>query len=122
MNEIQTPPALKRLLLVVIGSLLIAGCSSQSAHQPKDASTSRTVADRPEADLNEEQLEMLAEMTLNLKTGNTVADIDRWKDSLQGWAELFTSPAPPEMKPVFAALKDRVRERIAELEAEANLK
>ena len=71
-----------------------------------------------EAALNDEQRKMLEEWTSNLMTRNSVADIDRLKDSLVRWDELFMDPAEPEMKPVFAILKERVRERIAAFEAE----
>jgi len=47
-----------------------------------------------EADLNEKQRRTLEDWTRGLKTGNSVADIDRLKDSLKRWDELFIKPAP----------------------------
>lgn len=55
-----------------------------------------------------------------VKTGNSVADIDRLKDSLKRWEELYVEPSPPEMKAVFRLLKRKVQERLAELEVEAD--
>ena len=71
-----------------------------------------------EADLNERQRQSLAEWTARLKTGNSVTDIGRLKDSLNRYDELFMKPAPDEQKPVFAVLKEKLKERIAELEAQ----
>lgn len=68
------------------------------------------------ANLNAQQLKLLHEMSEKVITGNSVADLGRLKDSLERWDELFITPAPPEMKPVFAILKLRVQERVAELE------
>lgn len=55
-----------------------------------------------------------------VKTGNSVADIDRMKDSLKRWEELYVEPSPPEMKAVLGLLKRKVQERLAELEVEAD--
>lgn len=71
-----------------------------------------------EADLNDEQRKSLADWTSKLKTGNSVADLGRLKDSLERWDELFMNSAPAEQKPVFAILKERLKERIAELEGQ----
>ena len=60
----------------------------------------------------------LADWTTKLKTGNSVADLARLKDSLERWDELFMKPAPEDQKPVFAILKERLKERIAELETQ----
>jgi hypothetical protein len=68
--------------------------------------------------LTRDQLAHLDELTQKLKTGNSVADIDRLKNSLNRWDELFMNPAPADVKPVYAIFKDRVKERIAELEIE----
>lgn len=71
--------------------------------------------------LTEQQHRTLEEWTAKLKTGNSVSDIDNLKDSLKRWDELMINPAPADLKPVFAALKPRVKERIAELETETKL-
>jgi hypothetical protein len=71
-----------------------------------------------EVDLNEAQRQSLAEWTARLTTGNSVSDIDRLKDSLNRYDELFMKPAPEEQKPVFSVLKEKLKERIAELEAQ----
>ena len=76
---------------------------------------------KAEAQLTAEQQAHLQELSLKVKTGNSVADINRLKDSLSRWDELFITPAPAELKPVYAILKERVRERLAELELEAKL-
>lgn len=104
---------------MLIGCALLFGCSSQREHRQKDPSTNRIGPVQSEADLNEDQRKALQQWTSNLKTGNSVADIDRLRDSLKRWDELMMNTAPPEMKPVFAILEERVRERIVELEAEA---
>lgn len=75
-----------------------------------------------EADLDAEQQEFLTEMTKNVATKNSVADISRLKDSLVRWDELFagnTNMFPGKMQAVLPILKQRVIERVAELEAEA---
>ncbi len=74
-----------------------------------------------EADLNDEQRKVLSEMMVGVKTGNSVSDLPRLKDGVERWEELHDlNRAPPEVKaalePVFAILKERVKERIAELE------
>ena len=71
-----------------------------------------------EADLNDQQRKSLADWTEKLKTGNSVADLARLKDSLDRWDELMVNPAPPEQKPVLAILKEKLKERIAELESQ----
>jgi hypothetical protein len=40
------------------------------------------------------------------------------KDSLERWDELFMNRAAAEHKPVLAVLKERLKDRIAELEAQ----
>lgn len=69
-----------------------------------------------EATLNEQQRKMLKAMSEKVITGNSVADLGRLKDSLKRWDELFLTPAPPDLKPVFYILKHRVQARVAELE------
>jgi hypothetical protein len=71
-----------------------------------------------ESDLNDQQRKSLADWTEKLKTGNSVTDLARLKDSLDRWEELMVNPAPPEQKPVLAILKERLKERIAELESQ----
>jgi hypothetical protein len=70
-----------------------------------------------EADFNEEQLKSLVDLTSKLETGNSVADLADLKDGLERWDELFMNRAAAEQKPVLAVLKERLKERIAELEA-----
>jgi hypothetical protein len=70
------------------------------------------------ASLDEEQKKLLQEMTHGLQTGNSVSDINRLKDSLSRWDELFMDPSPEKNKPVLAILKGRVKTRIAQLEEE----
>jgi len=77
---------------------------------------SRQTETDDEANLDDQQRVVLADWTEKLKTGNSVDDLDRLRDSLNRWDELFMEPAPPELKPVFAILKKRMRDRIAELE------
>ena len=71
--------------------------------------------------LTERQHRKLEEWTVKLKTGNSASDIDNLKDSLKRWDELMINPAPPDLKPVFAVLKPRVKERLTELETEEKL-
>ena len=112
---------------VALGCVLILGCRKQRDDQPKDARASRSlVSHQPEkvtpvrtwteTDLDDEQRQALKQWTDGLNTGNSAADLDRLKKSLQRWDELFTNPAPPKLKPVFAILKERLKERIVELE------
>ena len=76
----------------------------------------------PEASLNEEQKRYLAEMAVNIKTKNSVADLNRLRDTLARWDTLITTMVPPEMAAVIPALKQLVVERVAELEKEADQK
>jgi hypothetical protein len=71
-----------------------------------------------EASLDEGQKKSLQGWTDGLQNGNSVNDIDRLKDSVARWDELFMKPAPESMKPVLAILKERVKRRIAQLEEE----
>jgi cell division protein FtsB len=70
----------------------------------------------PEARLNEEQKRYLVEMTVNIKTKNSVADLDRLRDTLAQWDELVTNMGPAKMAAVVLALKQLVVERVMELE------
>lgn len=73
-------------------------------------------------ELDTEQRKFLTEMTENIKTKNSVADINRLKDSLVRWDELFannTNMFPGKMQAVIPIIKQRVIERVAELETEA---
>jgi hypothetical protein len=108
------------VVIAVLGCVLVVGCSPRKEEQVKDTGANRV--HQPEDDLNDAQRKSLEDWTSKLKTGNSVADIGRLKDSLKRWDELFMNPASAEMKPVFAILKERVRERIAELELEAKSK
>lgn len=73
----------------------------------------------PEASLNEEQQRFLAEWTEGVRTKNSAADIGRLKDTLERWDELKPTMFPAKMEPALPILKQRVIERLAELEAEA---
>ena len=73
----------------------------------------------PEAALDDEQKRFLAEQTGLIWTKNSVADLDRLKDSLARWDELFTNAFPAKMGPVLPMLKQRVSERVLALEKEA---
>jgi hypothetical protein len=84
--------------------------------QPKQRLLGEQTGTFAEADLNDEQRKSLADWTSKLQTGNSVADLARLQDSLERWDELFMNRIPAEQKPVFAILKERVKERIAELE------
>jgi cell division protein FtsB len=88
----------------------------QLKNLPADA-TSQTQSPE-EANLKEEQRSKLKEMSENVRTRNSIADLGRLKDSLERWDELFVTPAPAEWKPVFVVLKQRVQARVAELEQE----
>ena len=114
-------------ITVGLGCVFFLGCRTRIEHQPKDAGASRSlVSHQPEkmtrvrtwteTDLDEEQRKALKQWTDGLNTGNSAVDLDRLKDSLQRWDELFMNPAPPKMKPVFAILKERLKDRIVELE------
>jgi len=113
-------------ILVALGCVSILGCRTQRDDQPKDARASRSPSHQPEkvtpvrtwteTDLDDEQRQALKQWTDGLNTGNSAADLDRLKKSLQRWDELFMSPAPPKLKPVLAILKERLKERIVELE------
>jgi len=107
---------MKVLMMGAICFVSIIGCTHLRDHGAKSPATTPP---RTEPHLNENQRKVLDEWTHGIKTRNSVADIERLKDSLARWDELFTNPSPPEMKPVFAILKERVKERLAELEAEA---
>ncbi len=79
-------------------------------------------ATKTKADLDAEQRKFLSEMTENIRTKNSVADINRLKDSLVRWEELFannTNMFPGKMQAVIPIIKQRVIERVAELETEA---
>lgn len=107
---------MRNLALVAICSVFVVACDKQGASGTSDpAATTR----RLEEGLNEKQRKEFDRWAQGIQTRNSVADIDRLKDSLKRWDELFMNPASPEMKPVFAALKERVKERLAELEKEA---
>jgi hypothetical protein len=108
----------KAFVISVVCFACLIGCQSQTGHS---AGQTIGVVHRPEDALTESQRKVLDDWTHGLKTRNSVADIGRLKDSVNRWDELFMDPAPPELKPVFAILKGRVQERIAELEAEAVL-
>jgi len=69
------------------------------------------------ADFDNEQLQSLIELTSKVETGTSAADLARLKDSFERWDELFMNRASAEHKPVLAVLKERVKERISELEA-----
>jgi len=69
--------------------------------------------------LNEELKHYLAQMTENIKTKNSVADLDRLRDTLARWDELVTNMVPASMAPVIPALRRKVAERVTELEVEA---
>ena len=69
------------------------------------------------ADFDNEQLQSLIELTSKVETGTSVEDLARLKDSFERWDELFMNRASAEHKPVLAVLKERVKERISELEA-----
>ena len=108
---------MKALMMMALGcACLMAGCRSENLVKAPEA---KIIVQQPEVGLNEEQRRMLEEWTFNIKTKNSVADIDRLKDSLKRWDELFIKPSAPEMKPVFVILKERVKERLTELEKEA---
>ena len=110
---------MKTLLMAAVGCTVMVGCSS---HKVDNASVAKSALQAQEAALSEDQRKVLKEWTSNLMTKNSVADIGRLKDSLERWDELFMDLAEPEMRAVFAILKERVRERIAALEAEAGAK
>jgi hypothetical protein len=55
-------------------------------------------------------------MTVNIKTKNSVADLDRLRDTLAQWDELVTNMGPAKMAAVVLALKQLVVERVMELE------
>ena len=76
-------------------------------------------AAQTEADLDAEQSKFVADMTENIKTKNSVDDINRLKDTLARWNTLSTNMVPAKMWPVLPTLKQRVVERVAELEIEA---
>ena len=114
-------------ITVAFGCVSILGCKTRVEHRPKDVGASRSlVSHQPEkitqvrtwteTDLDDEQRKALKQWTDGLNTGNSAADLDRLKDSLQRWDELFMNPAPAKLKPVFAILKERLKERIVELE------
>jgi hypothetical protein len=94
----------------------LAEALAQAKEPAKQQPSPQQTGSWTEADLNDEQRKSLAQWTSKLKTGNSVADLARLKDSLERWDELFMNPAPVEQKPVFAILKERLKERIAELE------
>lgn len=95
---------------------------SQAAHSMEVVGDgSPRQADLPdEASLTPLQRIALEHYADKVKTGNSVADIDRLKDSLKRWEELFVEPSPPEMKAVLGLLKRKAQERLAELEVEAD--
>ncbi len=107
---------MKGLVISAICLIAAMGCASQRANH---ARVPIAITGQPETDLTERQRKALKEWALAIKIKNSVADIDRLKDSLNRWDELFMNPAAPDMKPVFAILKGRVEARLAELEAEA---
>ena len=94
---------------------------SQAAHSMEVVGVDRpSHADLPdETSLSPLQRIALEHYAEKVKSGNSVADIDRLKDSLKRWEELYVEPSPPEMKAVFRLLERKVHERLAELEAEA---
>jgi hypothetical protein len=71
---------------------------------------------------DDRQKKFLAQVTEGIKTKNSVADLDRLKDTLARWDELVPSMFPSNMNAVLPILKERVRERIAELEEEKQKK
>ncbi len=74
-------------------------------------------ADEASLDGQQKKPKHLADFwTEKLETGNSVEDLERLQDSLNRWNELFVDPAPPELKPVFLILEQRVRDHLAELE------
>jgi hypothetical protein len=83
----------------------------------RNAGTSE--AGQPALSLEEEQQKFLADWTDGIKTKNSIADIGRLKDTLARWDELSTNMFPTKMAPVLPILKQRVIERVAELEVEA---
>jgi hypothetical protein len=83
----------------------------------RNVATSEAVQSALSAD--EEQEKFLADWTDAIKTKNSVADIERLKDTLARWDELSTNMFPAKMAPVGPILKQRVIERVAELEIEA---
>ena len=85
--------------------------------QPANQRPKRQAGTFTEADFSEEQLKSLADLMSKLDKGNSVADLADLKDSLERWDELFMNRAAPEQKPVLAVLKERLKERVAELEA-----
>ncbi len=121
-----TVRALLRLVFVS-GCVAVLGCRTQGNRQPEDVRASRPPASRQpekvtqmrtwtETDLDDEQRKALKQWNDRLNTGNSAADLDRLKDSLQRWDELFVNPAPPQLKPVFEILRERLKGRIVELE------
>ncbi len=107
---------MRKFAIVAVCSVLVVACDKQGAAGTSDPAVA---ARRPEESFNEEQRKEFDRWAQGIQTRNSVADIDRLKDSLKRWDELFMNPASPEMKPVFAALKERAKERLAELEKEA---
>jgi hypothetical protein len=99
----------------VLRRQLATALNQESKEQAKQQPLPEQAGSWTEADLNEEQRKSLAQWTSKLMTGNSIADLARLKDSLERWDELFMNPAPAEQKPVFAILKERLKERIAEL-------
>jgi hypothetical protein len=74
---------------------------------------------QPAVSPEEEQVKFLADFTEAVKTKNSVADIDRLKDNLARWDELSTNMFTAKMATVVPILKQRVIDRVAELEIEA---
>lgn len=107
---------MRRFAIGVLCFIAVIGCSS---HETTRMHASVSTVRKPEDDLSANQRKVLNEWTTGIKTRNSVADIGRLKDSLKRWDELFMNPASPDMKPVFAILRERVKERLAELEQEA---
>lgn len=75
----------------------------------------------PAVPLTEEQLSgsqriALNQLTKEVNRGNSIDDIDRLKDSLARWDELYVKDAPEDVKPVFLLLEGKVRERLEVLE------
>jgi hypothetical protein len=102
----------------VLRRQLITAALEQAADQrPKQRLSREQTEALTQADFNEEQLKSLVDLTSKLETGNSVADLAGLKDSLERYDELFMDRAAAEHKPVLAVLKERLKERIAELEA-----